>query len=91
MMRNQNPALDLLLSDVIRPDLNGKELYQTLLTIQPDLCVLYMSGYTRDVISHHGVLDEGIDFIQKPLTVESLARKVKAVLRRRVANHFTQE
>jgi PAS domain S-box-containing protein len=72
--------IDLLLTDVIMPNMNGLELFGKLAEIQPDLKVLYMSGYTQDVISHHGILEEGINFIQKPLTVESLAKKVKSVM-----------
>jgi|GEM_PF-703888 len=74
-------ALDLLLTDVVMPDMNGPELYRILLGAHPDLKVLYMSGYTDNAIVHHGMLDEGINFIQKPFTVKDLARKIDAVLR----------
>ncbi len=70
----------LLLTDVIMPDMNGKELYQRISAASPGLKVLYMSGYTDDVIAHHGVIDEGVNFIEKPFTLKMLASKVRAVL-----------
>jgi signal transduction histidine kinase/ActR/RegA family two-component response regulator len=72
--------IDLLLTDVIMPQLNGPELYQTLLPHQPQLKVLYMSGYTDNVIIHQGVLDEGVNFLQKPFTVYALVHKVRELL-----------
>ncbi len=80
IIKDKSIAIDLLLSDVIMPDMNGRELYTQLNKIRPGLKVLYMSGYTQDVIGHHGVLEDGINFIQKPLSVEGLAKKVKEVL-----------
>jgi PAS domain S-box-containing protein len=70
----------LLLTDVIMPGLNGRELFLRAAEKLPDLKVLYMSGYTGNVITHHGVLDEGPPFIQKPFTVHGLAAKVREVL-----------
>jgi CheY-like chemotaxis protein len=72
--------IDLLLTDVIMPDMNGRALYERLAAQQPGLKVLYMSGYTDNVIAHHGVLDAGLSFIQKPFNIHSLARKVREVL-----------
>jgi len=72
--------IDLLLTDVIMPGMNGRELREKLLEKRPDLKVLYMSGYTENVIAHHGVLEEGTQFIQKPFTVEFLTRKIREVL-----------
>ncbi|MEI6205962.1 MAG: PAS domain S-box protein [Desulfuromonadales bacterium] len=72
--------IDLLVSDVIMPDMNGPALHKCLLETHPGLQVIYMSGYTNNVIAHHGVLDKGINFIQKPFTINDLARKVEAVL-----------
>jgi DNA-binding NtrC family response regulator len=72
--------IDLLLTDVIMPEMNGKELYQKLAAIHPNSKVLYMSGYTNDVIVHHGILDEGINFLQKPFTVHDLTQKIRKVL-----------
>ena len=72
--------IQMLITDVIMPEMNGRDLAQQLLTLRPKLKRLYMSGYTSDVIAHHGVLDEGIHFLQKPFTVEALAGKVREVL-----------
>ena len=62
------------------PAINGRQLYETLSRIRPDLKVLYMSGYTDNVIVHHGVLDEGVNFLQKPFTIRSLTERVRLVL-----------
>ncbi len=72
--------IDLLLTDVIMPQMSGKELHETLLKINPNLKVLFMSGYTEDAIAHHGILEKGIDFIPKPFRPKELARKVRQVL-----------
>jgi len=77
---SEGRQVDLLLTDVVMPDMNGPELYHALLASHRDLKVLYMSGYTNNAIVHHGVLDEGINFIQKPFTVKDLSRKIDAVL-----------
>lgn len=62
------------------PGMGGHKLVDFLKEIHPETKALYMSGYTDNAILHHGVLDEGIEFIQKPFTVEKLARKVREVL-----------
>jgi two-component system, cell cycle sensor histidine kinase and response regulator CckA len=72
--------IDLLLTDVIMPKMNGRELYNVLQRGQRDLKVLFMSGYSGSVITHHGVLDEGMQFIQKPFTLRALSAKVRLVL-----------
>lgn len=72
--------IDLLLTDVIMPQLNGKALYDRLSKSRPDLKVIFMSGYTDDAITRHGVLETGINFIQKPFRPEELAKKVRQVL-----------
>ncbi len=73
-------VVDLLLTDVVMPGINGKELYGKIRENRPGLKVLFMSGYTDNVIAHRGILDDDIQFIQKPFTVSSLISKVKETL-----------
>jgi two-component system, cell cycle sensor histidine kinase and response regulator CckA len=70
----------LVLTDVIMPRVNGAQIQERLKALRPDLKVLYMSGYTANVISNHGVLRQGINFIQKPFTLEQLAQKLDEIL-----------
>ncbi|MDU0458814.1 MAG: PAS domain S-box protein [Geobacteraceae bacterium] len=72
--------IGLVITDVIMPEMNGKDLVNRLMSRNPRLKCLYMSGYTADVISRHGVLDEGVNFIQKPFSLPALAGKVRQVL-----------
>ncbi len=72
--------IDLLITDVIMPEMNGKELSKKLCEKCPGLRTIFMSGYTANAIAHHGVLDGGVNFVQKPFSQESLAAKVKEVL-----------
>jgi PAS domain S-box-containing protein len=72
--------IDLLLTDVVMPNVSGRELATRLEKMQPGIKVLFMSGYTDNVIAHHGVLEEGAEFLQKPFSPEQLAGKVRAVL-----------
>ncbi|MDD2337140.1 MAG: ATP-binding protein, partial [Geobacteraceae bacterium] len=72
--------INLLMTDVVMPGMNGRELAKKLVPIIPDLTCLFMSGYTADVIAHRGVLDEGVSFIQKPFSMQTLAGKVREAL-----------
>lgn len=74
--------IHLLLTDVVMPEMSGKELLGRLQQVRPGLRVLYMSGYTDNVIARHGMLEPGTPFIQKPFTPQALAHKVRAVLDR---------
>jgi signal transduction histidine kinase/ActR/RegA family two-component response regulator len=72
--------IDLLLTDVVMPGLDGKRLFEALRATRPGLRCLFMSGYPADVIVHRGVLDEGLNYLQKPFTRASLALKLREVL-----------
>jgi PAS domain S-box-containing protein len=74
--------IHLLITDVVMPEMNGRDLARNLLNNYPNLKRLFMSGYTADVIAHHGVLDEGVNFIQKPFSKKDLTVKVREVLER---------
>jgi CheY-like chemotaxis protein len=72
--------IHLLLTDVVMPGINGRELFEQLAEVHPETAVAYMSGYTDDAIVHHGVLEEGVAFVQKPFSPASLLRKVREIL-----------
>ena len=72
--------IQLLITDVIMPEMNGRDLVQSINRIQPGIKNLYISGYTANVIVHRGVLDEGVHFLQKPFSLKNLAEKVRKVL-----------
>lgn len=76
-------VIHLLLTDVIMPGMGGRELAESLKEKRPDIKVLYMSGYTDNTIVHHGVLENGLSFIQKPFTSNSLLKKVEEMLKQR--------
>ncbi|HEX5658165.1 MAG TPA: response regulator, partial [Polyangiales bacterium] len=75
------PRFDLLVTDVVLPEQNGRKVYEELRELLPALRVLYISGYDEDVIARHGVLDPSIHFLPKPFSQEQLARKVEEALR----------
>ena len=73
----QNPCIDLLLTDVVMPGASGPELVVQLMERRPTLKVIYMSGYTDETIVHHGILDSGVAFLQKPFGSETLGRTLR--------------
>ncbi len=80
LAQNHNEKIHLLITDVIMPEMNGRALAQQLISIHPDIKCLFMSGYTANIIAHHGVLEEGVYFIQKPFSREELAGKTREAL-----------
>ena len=78
--REHPGKIDLLITDVVMPEMNGRDLAKNFLSLHPQAKRLFMSGYTADVIAHQGVLDEGVFFIQKPFSAKDLAAMVRQVL-----------
>jgi len=80
--QQKNGPIHLMVADVVMPGMSGRELARYLEPLHPEMKVLYMSGYTDNAIVHHGILEKGLDFIQKPFTIEGLINKVREVLDR---------
>jgi CheY-like chemotaxis protein len=72
--------ITLLITDVVMPEMNGRDLARNLLSVSPHLRRLFMSGYTAEIVAHDGVLDDGVHFIQKPFSAEDLATAVRNAL-----------
>ncbi len=73
-------GLDILVTDVVMPGMNGRELHRRVTEFCPKVMVLFMSGYTDNVIIHKGFVDDGVKFLQKPFTVRELADKIREAL-----------
>ena len=80
LAREHAGEIHLLMTDVVMPEMNGRDLARNLLSLYPNLKRLFMSGYTANVIAHHGILDEGVNFIQKPFSREQIGIKIREVL-----------
>jgi PAS domain S-box-containing protein len=78
--RQHKGPIHLLLTDVVMPGMDGRALSESLSQLHPEMKVLYMSGYTDDAIVHHGVMEKGMNYIQKPFTVNGLTKKVRELL-----------
>ena len=79
---HKGSPIRLVVTDVIMPLMGGKVMAEWLKTTYPDLKILFTSGYTDDAIAHHGVLEQGVEFLPKPYTPATLARKVREMLDR---------
>lgn len=73
-------AIDLLITDVVMPEMNGRDLAGNLLALYPGMKCLFMSGYTANVIAHHGMLDERVHFLEKPFLMTDLAANIRKAL-----------
>jgi CheY-like chemotaxis protein len=78
--REQGPPIHMMVTDVVMPRMSGRELALQLASERPDMKVLYMSGHTEDAIVHHGVLEPGVEFLQKPFTRQTLVSRVRQIL-----------
>jgi CheY-like chemotaxis protein len=80
LAKEHESEIHLLLTDVVMPEMNGRDLAEWLQTLYPNMKILFMSGYTAEVIAHRGVLKAGVNFIQKPFATRDLAVKIREVL-----------
>jgi len=80
LAREHSGSIDLLITDVVMPEMNGRDLAGNLLALYPGMKCLFMSGYTANVIAHHGVLDEGVHFLEKPFLMTDLAANIRKAL-----------
>jgi CheY-like chemotaxis protein len=82
ILLQEEPKVDLLLTDVVMPGINGRELGRRAEQIRPDIKILYMTGYSRNAVVHQGRLDEGVELLEKPISQAKLALRVREMLDR---------
>jgi CheY-like chemotaxis protein len=80
LLRSHRGEVDLLLTDVIMPEMNGRALSSAAKLIKPNIKIIYMSGYTGNIIARHGLLENGVNLINKPLVPDKLLYKIREVL-----------
>jgi CheY-like chemotaxis protein len=78
--KNHSTVIDLLMTDVVMPQMNGRDLAGQITALYPGIGLLFMSGYTSNVIAHQGILDNGVAFIQKPFSMADMTEKVRELL-----------
>ena len=83
ILARDNLRVDLMLTDVVMPGMNGRELARMVEKLRPKLRVVYMTGYSRNAVTHHGRLDPNLEVLQKPITQSDLATRIREVLDRR--------
>jgi len=86
ILLQENRSVDLLLTDVVMPGINGRELARRAEELRPGLPVLYMTGYSRNAVVHQGRLDEGVNFLQKPVNQAQLASRIRELIDKRRKN-----
>ena len=75
-------SIDILLTDVVMPDMNGRKLRDLIVAGNPEIRTIFMSGYTANVIAHQGILEKEVSFIQKPFTMDDMAKKIEEILKK---------
>jgi CheY-like chemotaxis protein len=80
LLNQKDTRIDLLLTDIVMPGMNGRELAGNAQRIRPEMPVLYMTGYSRNAVVHQGRLDDGVELLHKPVTQAELAERVRKIL-----------